>query len=81
MTDWMGIGDGALHRLNGYEGNIDGAASALSGLDATKPELMKAIAYLALQANTYRHISNQDATLALSQIRTAVNAYYERRPE
>lgn len=66
-----------MYRLADYGGDIDGAARILEGLDATKPELIKAIAYLALQANTYRAKSDLDATLFVSQVRSLVNNFDE----
>jgi hypothetical protein len=74
---WMGIGDGAMRRLEGYEGDIDGAAARLDGLDATKAELFKAIAYLALQANTYRAKSDLDSALFVSQVRSLIMGFDE----
>ena len=81
MSDWIGVGDAAMHRLVDYEGDIEGAAAVLDGLTSTKPELMKAIAYLALQVRAYRRIANEDAALAIRQIGSIVRAYDERRPE
>lgn len=80
-TTWLDLAHAAQHRLNGYAGDIEGAAVILEGLDAPKTEMLRSIAYLALQVQAYRRISNEDAALALSQIRTTIRNYDERRPE
>ncbi len=79
MSAGIGVGDAAMQILSGNDAlNIQEAAERLSHITASKPELMEAVAYLALQANTYRRMSNQDAHLALVQI-TQIAAEYNLR--
>jgi hypothetical protein len=78
MASGINIGDAALSRLSdpgGFKGTIWDATARLDGLTGSKAELLEAVAYLACQANAYRSKSNEDAHLALSQVRTAVDAY------
>jgi chromosome segregation ATPase len=80
MSRGIGIGSAAMSVLHDNAGgmNIEQAAERLSHISGSKAELMEAIAYLALQANTYRRMSNQDAHLALVQI-TQIAAEYNLR--
>lgn len=48
-------------------------------LDGTKAELKQALAYTAAQVFAYRRIANEDAALAIQNVKTAVDTYYERR--
>jgi hypothetical protein len=48
-------------------------------LDGTKAELKGALAYVAAQVHAYRRIANEDAALAIRNIKSTVDSYYERR--
>lgn len=83
----INIGNAALHILehstdDGPNGpTIWTATDRLRHLKekATKDDLLEAVAYLAMQANTYRRISNQDAHLAMVNVESIVREYKERR--
>lgn len=74
------VGDAAMQILDRREGpTLAEARAALSHMDATKEDLWHAVAYLALQANTYRAMSNRDAELAVMQIESIVHRFRERQ--
>ena len=79
MSGGIDIAQAAQHRLQGHEGTLDQAVARLEGLDGRKGDLIEAIAYLACQVSAYRAISNEDASLAITQVRTIVRNYDERR--
>ena len=70
----LSLGNAALSLLRytsdyGPDGPTMAQATArLEHLSGTKLEMLGAMAYLSLQANTYRRMSNLDAVLAMSQI-------------
>ena len=79
MTTGVNIGDAAMSILRDHDGSLAEAVSQLEHLTATKAELWEAVAYLACQVAAYRRIANEDAALAIAQIRTSVDSYYSRR--
>lgn len=80
MSKGINIGDAAIsiiHQRQG-SGTIEDLTAAIEHLDGTKPELKEALAYAAAQVWAYRSKTNEDASLALSQIRTTLREF-ERR--
>ena len=73
-------GDAAMRVLSGHAGTLDEAVAMLQHINfGTKDEMREAIAYLSCQVSAYRRIANEDAALAIQQIKTITDAYSMRR--
>lgn len=79
MNRGIEIGDSAMHILQGHAGDITSARERVEHLKGTRGELMEAIAYLSCQVWAYRNRSDEDAAIALTQIRLSLNDYEARQ--
>lgn len=78
--DRLRVANAAEAILRNHTGSLDQAVAQLGHLAATKDELWDAVAYLACQVHAYRRTTNEDATLALMQVRLTLEEYDRRRP-
>jgi hypothetical protein len=81
MTSGLDIAQASEHILQGHTGTLAEATAQLDHLNGTRDEWRQAVAFLACQVWAYRSRSNEDASLALSQIGTIVREYNRRRAE
>lgn len=83
MTAGLNIGQAAIALIHdALEPHGDGTLAELTELighlDGTKAELREALAYASAQVYAYRTTTNEDAALALYQIRTALSNFEAR---
>lgn len=73
------VAEAAAWLLAEHDGDLASAVGRLSHLDATKAELWDAVAYLAIQGETYRkRVQHQEAPrLAIMQIESIIRAHRE----
>jgi hypothetical protein len=81
MTSGLDIAQAAEHILQGHAGTLAEATAQLDHLNGTRDEWRQAVAFLACQVWAYRSRSDEDSSLALSQIGTIVREYNRRRAD